>query len=154
MQEAEKLHREVLEGKLKLHGKKSIAVAISQNSLGQVLKQQGKFEEAIPYLEAALAVREATRGEEQDAAITRDELGCCYQALGQRKKAKEIRLKKGLAAVICSNEPCSQTAKQKGIKMLECCSQCKAIWYCSAACQKADWKKQHKKYCKPEAAAE
>jgi len=29
------------------------------------------------------------------------------------------------------------------------CSKCKSVWYCSVACQKAHWKKSHKKACKP-----
>lgn len=149
MQESEKLHREVLAGRIKLLGKKSVPVAISQTGLGRVLKQQGKYEEAIKYLEASLVIREATRGEERNAAITRDELGCCYQALGQREKAREVRVRKGLSEIVCSNEPCSKTAKEKGLEMLNCCARCKAIWYCSPACQKADWKKQHKKICQP-----
>ncbi|KAL4535630.1 hypothetical protein Ndes2437A_g06335 [Nannochloris sp. 'desiccata'] len=94
----------------------------------------------------------AVTGEERDAAITRDELGCCYQALGQPEKAREIRLSKGIEALICSNEPCSATAKAKRIPKLQACGQCKAIWYCSTKCQKADWKKNHKKVCKPAAA--
>jgi len=100
-----------------------------------------------------LAIREKARGEERDATITRDELGCCYQALGQPDKAREIRTSKGLKAVICSNEPCSATARQKGLQKLQACGQCKAIWYCSTKCQKEDWKKNHKKVCKPVVAA-
>jgi tetratricopeptide (TPR) repeat protein len=141
-----KLHQEVLKGKLKVHGNKSVMVGISYSNIGQVLKTLGRYEEAIENLEKALAIREKAKGEERDAAVTRDELGCCYQALGQVEKAREIRLKKGIDAVICSNEPCSCSAKQRKVPKLLACSQCKAIWYCSTNCQKADWKKIIRKF--------
>jgi hypothetical protein len=148
-----KLHREVLQGKIKIHGSKKVTVGITYNAIGQVLKTLGRYEEAIENLLAALKIRESISGEERDAAITRDELGCCYQALGLPDKAREIRLSKGIKHLICSNESCSKTAKQRGVKELSCCAQCKCIWYCSPACQKMDWKKNHEKVCKPTAAA-
>jgi hypothetical protein len=112
-----------------------------------VLKTLGRYEEAIQNLDKARKIREKVKGEERDAAITRDELGCCYQALGQPEKAREIRLSQGEKAVICSNESCSRTARQCGVPELLQCGRCKAIWYCSANCQKIDWKKNHKKVC-------
>ena len=147
--QTEKLHREVLEAKLNMHGRTSITVGITQNALGSILRKKGKLDEAVPFLEAALKVREATRGEETDAAITRDELACCLQAQGRREEARAMRLRGGQAALICSNEPCSQTARAAGVSKLRMCSRCNAIWYCSAACQRADWKQQHKAVCKP-----
>ena len=37
---------------------------------------------------------------------------------------------------------------KKSVKPFERCSGCKIIYYCSAKCQKEDWKKGHKKECK------
>lgn len=124
-------------------------MAITQNGLGSLLrKQPGRIEEAIPFLEAALRVRESIPGQEMDAAVTRDELGCCLQALGRHAEARAMRLRKGEAGLICSNEPCSKTAKRAGVRQLLLCGRCRSIWYCSAACQKADWKQNHKAVCK------
>ena len=93
-------------------------------------------------------MREKIPQEFHNAAITRDELGVCYQMLGQHDEASAIRLKKGLAAVVCSNEPCSQSAGMAGKEALLRCGGCKSIWYCSRKCQKKDWKAQHKAVCK------
>ena len=78
-----KLYKEVLDCRLKTHNKKSVPVGIAYNGLGAALKTLGRYEEAIENLEKALKIRENLKGEERDAAVTRDELGCCYQALGQ-----------------------------------------------------------------------
>jgi hypothetical protein len=32
--------------------------------------------------------------------------------------------------------------------LLQYCAQCQSALYCSRACQREDWKKQHKKICK------
>jgi hypothetical protein len=104
-----------------LYGAKAVTVGISQNELGAVLRAQGRHEEVLSFLRAALAVREATPGEEWGAAITRDELGCCLQALGRAGEARAARLRAGLPAVVCSNEVCSRTARAAGVEHLLCC---------------------------------
>ena len=41
---------------------------------------------------------------------------------------------------------CDECGKESNVK-LKCCSKCKLAYYCSADCQRADWKK-HKIVCK------
>ena len=119
------------------------------NSLGRAIKAQGRYEEAIPYLQKALKIREGLGAADLDVFVSRDELGVCYQAIGKPSEARAVRLSGGMATVMCSNEPCSKTAGQKGLKSLHKCSRCNCTWYCSTECQKADWKRVHKKICKP-----
>jgi hypothetical protein len=42
----------------------------------------------------------------------------------------------------CGNFGCRNPGKLS-------CAKCKSIWYCSRDCQKADWRKSHKKRCAP-----
>lgn len=148
MQEAEKLHREILEQKLKQFPKGHPSIGITQNGLGSVLKAQGKYEEAITFLEEALKLREPLTGHGKDAAITRDEIGVCLQGVGRHAEAKAMRLRKGKEQMVCSNEPCSRTPREARVQELRACGRCGSIFYCSEECQRADWK-SHKKVCKP-----
>jgi tetratricopeptide (TPR) repeat protein len=151
--ESERLTRVALEQKLNTIGENHVSTAISYNSLGRAIKAQGRFEEAIPYLKKALQIRKRMGGGEpgcfKDVAVSRDELGVCYQGCGMPEKAREVRLEGGQEAVICTNESCSKTAEEKGLGSLRLCSQCNCTWYCSISCQKTDWKRVHKKICKP-----
>ena len=52
---------------------------------------------------------------------------------------------KGRNGIICGSTPCSKFAENS--QKYNCCSKCKAVWYCSKPCQKQDWKR-HKKFCK------
>lgn len=38
-------------------------------------------------------------------------------------------------------------------KQRKACGACRAVFYCSAACQKKDWAARHKPFCKTYAAA-
>ncbi|GJE93367.1 zinc finger MYND domain-containing protein [Phanerochaete sordida] len=51
---------------------------------------------------------------------------------------------------ICGNPECLRTRTKQGedIKMLQC-SKCQVATYCSAECQKVDWKRHKKMPCKP-----
>lgn len=43
---------------------------------------------------------------------------------------------------------CGKTLRELGVARLDCCSRCKMAYYCSAACQKAQWKAGHKQACR------
>jgi hypothetical protein len=74
--------------------------------------------------------------------VTRDNLGRICEELGDREGARKHR-KNGTN--LCSNERCGMNAPGEG-QVLKRCSLCGAIFYCSVACQKADWSR-HKLYC-------
>jgi hypothetical protein len=46
------------------------------------------------------------------------------------------------------NSQCNCCEKKGTNVKLNACSQCRSVFYCSAACQKQDWK-QHKQACSP-----
>ena len=152
-QEAERLHREVLAVKLATLGASSVSTGTTYNSLGRLLKQRGALEEAETMLRAALQIREARPAESHDAAITRDELGCVLQAAGRTAEAREMRLRRGRDGLICSNPPCSKSARQAGAP-LKACARCGAVWYCGRDCQHADWAASHKRVCTAQAGAD
>jgi len=43
---------------------------------------------------------------------------------------------------------CGKTREEMGVTHLEVCSRCKKAYYCSAACQKEQWKAGHKQACR------
>lgn len=127
LQEAERLHRQVLAAKEATHGPDSVAAGTSLNSLGVLLRKRGSLEEAEALLRRALTIREARPREAFDAAVTRDELACCLQAADRAAEAREARLRAGPAGLVCSNARCSKTPAQAGAP-LKACSRCWAIW--------------------------
>ncbi|KAL4422739.1 hypothetical protein ABPG75_008936 [Micractinium tetrahymenae] len=146
--EAERLHRELLAFRERAFGPENTRTAITLNSLGSLCRKRGALEEAEALLRRALAVREAAPGEAFDAAVTRDELACVLQAAGRKDEARAVRLRAGTQGLICSHAPCSKTAGQAGAPLKEC-ARCHAIWYCSPACQRADWTANHRAVCCP-----
>ncbi|KAF2094372.1 hypothetical protein NA57DRAFT_11860, partial [Rhizodiscina lignyota] len=58
-EEAERLHRQVLEGKELLYGPDSWTVSIAMSHLGDILYQRGKFQEGERYLRDALRIQRA-----------------------------------------------------------------------------------------------
>ena len=99
-------------------------------------QKQGKYDEAIPYLEKALQLREKLgKGHQLDIALTRDELATCLHGLGDKEAARAMRMRGGASELICSYEPCSAAARQKRMSKLLCCTRCACTWHCSQACR-------------------
>lgn len=48
---------------------------------------------------------------------------------------------------------CGSTVNNDGAGKLQCCSICRAVHYCSRACQTWHWKRYHKNACQPPAQA-
>ncbi|KAI1258976.1 hypothetical protein F5Y18DRAFT_321557 [Xylariaceae sp. FL1019] len=159
-EDAVRLHREALAFKLGQHDKDSIQVALTHNALGEALLKAGELDEADELFEKAIRVREreATkyRAEEKsgadalelDAAATRENIGALREAQGRFEEARTIRLE-GAAkgGILCSNAKCPQVGPL-ALSELNACGACKAPFYCSKRCQKADWKERHKPLCK------
>ncbi|KAJ8067407.1 hypothetical protein OCU04_004757 [Sclerotinia nivalis] len=145
---AEKLFLESLRLKIKGTGEDSIQTALSKNALGELyMKMEGKWEDAKKLLEDADRVR--SRIDDFDAACTRDNLGQLWEIKGDMVKAKAAR-ERNPGSMICSNFNCSLSGANVKSKRddLKNCARCKSTWYCSAQCQKVDWKTRHKKWCK------
>ncbi|CAD6444676.1 25b47abe-3111-4d47-b8a6-6496d51a7e3f [Sclerotinia trifoliorum] len=116
--------------------------------LGELyLKMEGRWEDARRFLEHADAIRGSI--DDFDAACTRDNLGQLWEIKGDMVKAKAAR-ERDPNSIVCSNFNCSlSSANVKSEREnLKNCARCKATWYCSAQCQKVDWRSRHKKWCK------
>lgn len=145
--EAEALLRDVLARKPSA-GFDAVSIAVTQNALGEALRQRGQLDEALELLKLALEVRERDDAQKgvtfalRDGNITRDELakvfeakGDCPSALATREPGKRI----------CSSETCNAM----DYKELLACARCKCVFYCGKECQRQDWKARHKPLCQP-----
>ncbi|KAM5538095.1 hypothetical protein V8D89_008292 [Ganoderma adspersum] len=120
--------------------------AASYDALGELYLNTERIDKAEEYLNKALHSREHDESNfPSDLAMTRDTLGRLYEMKGDLKAAEEIRLKGLPDNIACGNNNCLRL--QNSLKVLSKCSMCKAVLYCSQACQKADWKR-HRKYCR------
>ncbi|CAI5745357.1 unnamed protein product [Peronospora destructor] len=146
-QEAERLLRDVLSRQPRA-GFDELAVALTQNELGRVLRHLGALDEALELLTKALDVRDradeaaGSRIALRDGNLTRNEIAKVYEAMGDCTKALEIREP---GKRICSNEACEAFHYMDG--ELLACSRCKCVFYCSKTCQRHDWTTRHKLLC-------
>jgi len=147
---AVQLHRQALALKLEAYGEDSLQAGISFNGLGDNLMFLGKLDEAEVALGKALRIRDDKEfggmgvGPRLDAAVTRDSVAQLREAQGRLVEARELRLR-GKGHMCCGNYKCP--GQLFTISDLKSCSNCKCVFYCSPACQKADWNR-HKKPCK------
>lgn len=110
--EAIRLHTEVLEARVRLHGEQSIQAAISFNNLGETFLVTGRLDEAADALAKALVVRDDLEfggmeiGPRNDGAASRDNMARVLEARGNFPGAREMRLKgadKGRTICGCDN---------------------------------------------------
>lgn len=81
-----------------------------------------------------------------NAASTRNALACLLEAEGKLADAKAMRLSMGRDNSVCC--ACLSCKYPRLLSTpLKNCAKCHAVFYCSAACQKEDWKARHKQYC-------
>ncbi|RMX63945.1 hypothetical protein KXD40_005828 [Peronospora effusa] len=147
LHEAEILLRDVL-NRQSHAGFDELAIALTQNELGRVLRHLGALDEALELLTKALEVRD--RADEaagscialRDGNLTRNEIAKVYEAMGDCTKALAIREP---GKRICSNEACEAFDYLDG--ELLACSRCKCVFYCGKTCQRHDWKTRHKLLC-------
>lgn len=144
-EDAEQRHRQALELKIANFGADSVNTAISYNALGEALLRKGKVAEAEEVLQKAVVIREG-KGPVFDAAVSRENLACVYEARGRWDEARELRTR-NKETMVCSHYQCPGTTFS--MEELKKCSSCKATYYCSTKCQKADWKARHKRFCTP-----
>ena len=77
----------------------------------------------------------------------------------EQRAADELELAQAAATRSCANLRCANLgptggpAARQGADSKRC-SACLAVWYCCAACQRADWKAGHKRVCKELAVAQ
>ncbi|EMD42103.1 hypothetical protein CERSUDRAFT_79710 [Gelatoporia subvermispora B] len=129
-------------------GPNSTTTATSWNNLGEVYILMDRLDDAEKYLRKALKVREASN-EVFDASVSRENLARVYECRGDLQEARAIRWLGAPDKIACGNYKCiRETLKRKELMK---CGNCKSIFYCSAPCQKVDWKR-HKKYCRKDAA--
>lgn len=57
----------------------SVAVAISYNNMGLVLKTKGNIDEAVKLLEKSLEIKRSHKVEQEDLAKTLNNLAICYK---------------------------------------------------------------------------
>ncbi|KAF9786957.1 hypothetical protein BJ322DRAFT_689829 [Thelephora terrestris] len=138
---AEKKYLKALDLKLKHVGKNEITTALSHNALGELYIAMNRLDEAEKHLELAVKIRNAD-GPTFDAATSRENLAIVYEMGGNLVAAKQMRKSTGKYA--CGNYDCPGQVFNKSD--LKHCGKCTAIYYCTPACQRADWKR-HKKYC-------
>ncbi|TBU48307.1 hypothetical protein BD309DRAFT_949805 [Dichomitus squalens] len=141
---AEHKHLETISVKEAGLGTDHSTTAVSYNGLGELYLKMERRDKAEEYLTKALRVREHC-GPAADLAVTRDNLGKLYEMKDDLQAAQDIRLEGAPDNIACGNYNCLKL--QNLLSSLSKCSACKAILYCSQACQKADWKR-HKKYCR------
>lgn len=92
-QEAEVLQREVLERRIKTHGKKHPIVASAYTSLAILLRQRGHFDEAKELHLKALDIRRESLGEHHpDTASVLNNLGALYHAARDYAEAEKVYL--------------------------------------------------------------
>ena len=146
------------------HGPDHPDVAYVLSSWGNMLFQQGHFAQALAVFQRALAIFEATLGPNHvEVAVVLFNIAVLLgrqpetrgQARALFKRARDIDATsrpdlsyhslaaKGYAHMRAT-QPC-RTCGQKG--EWKKCSLCQNEWYCSAACQKADWRR-HKTECR------
>ena len=134
------------------------------NSLGSLLAAEGNVTAALPVFQRALSILEATLGPNHPnvAAVLINIATLLEQQPEQRtqaralfKRARDIdatsrpghaihSLSTQRYAHMRATQPC-RTCGQTG--KWEKCGRCQNEWYCSAACQKADWRR-HKTECR------
>ncbi|KAA8576036.1 hypothetical protein MFRU_033g00010 [Monilinia fructicola] len=141
------LHLKALKLKISAVGEESWQVAMTKNSLAEVYMKMGNLEDARKMLEDADRVRSPL--DNFDSACTRDNLGRLYEMRGDVTRAKLEREKQS-DRMVCGHFDCPKAAtsmiwKRTELKM---CQRCQCVWYCDRECQKKDWKKRHKSWCK------
>ncbi|KAI2630273.1 hypothetical protein GGS26DRAFT_591567 [Hypomontagnella submonticulosa] len=147
------LHQEALVLKLRFCPEMSIQTGITYNGLGAALIRAGRLDEADEVLQKAFTIRQA-EGPRLDAADTRDNIGALREAQGRFEEAREMRLKGSEKnEIMCGNYKCT-THKLYALKNLSACGACKSVFYCSKACQVADWRSRHKPLCKAHTASQ
>ncbi|KAG8924422.1 hypothetical protein FRC01_011541 [Tulasnella sp. 417] len=144
-EDSEWRHRQALELKIANFGTNSVNTAISYNGLGEALLRKDKLAEAEEAFMKAIVIREA-KGPVFDAAVSRENLACVYEAQGRWNQARELRTR-SRENMVCSNYKCPGTTFF--MDELRKCSSCRVTYYCSVKCQKADWKGRHKRFCTP-----
>ncbi|KZT42141.1 hypothetical protein SISSUDRAFT_1058755 [Sistotremastrum suecicum HHB10207 ss-3] len=153
-QTAVTLHREALALKLKSFPETSIQASMSYNGIGEALLRLGDISGAEEAFLKALYVRDDKihgglgEGPRLDAAVMRENLAQVREAQGRFADAKELRLRgQSKGQICCANHKCpNQLFLLSGLKH---CSVCSSVFYCSAACQKQDWRR-HRGPCNGE----
>ncbi|KIM30123.1 hypothetical protein M408DRAFT_328516 [Serendipita vermifera MAFF 305830] len=146
--EAIPLQQEICVLDEQMHGRNSSSAGLSWNKLGEMQYENKDFAAAEVSLKLAVEIREGL-GEDFDTSVSRDNLARIFEVYGRMEDAKKMRLRGRKAQnITCACYTCKYLQQGVGFDRLKACSRCKSVFYCSADCQKVDWKERHKFYCK------
>lgn len=158
IEQAIQLHNRCVELKIQLFGERSIQAALSFNELGECYLRSNDLEAAQIALKKALKVRDYRSaggleiGPRFDAAVSRDYYAQLKEAQGHFIGARKFR-KRGQdrGEMACGNNKCP--GQMFSSNQMHQCGSCWCVFYCSAACQRADWSPRHKALCQQHGAA-
>ena len=137
-----------------LHMENTPQFALACHNLGCFFTGGGNPEKALPYLARALELfRRLLPPDHPDIASVLSVIALANDRQGNGDAAGEARA--ASAAVVrrsqtaCAGPGCTRNVKADG-RPLEQCGKCRRTYYCSVACQTADWKREggHKAECK------
>lgn len=106
-------HAQALALRQQFYGLDSVQVGISANGLGEAMLALGRLDDAEQALMVALRCRdELGLGPKFDMAVTRENVGCLWEARGKWDEAREVRLRGAdVGMMACGNEKVSRCAK-------------------------------------------
>lgn len=109
-------HAQALALRQQFYGLDSVQVGISANGLGEAMLALGRLDDAEQALMVALRCRdELGLGSKFDRAVTRENVGCLWEARGKWEEAREVRLRGTEAGMMaCGNGKVSKSAKGGG----------------------------------------
>ncbi|KAF9496197.1 hypothetical protein BDN71DRAFT_1495466 [Pleurotus eryngii] len=145
---AEQLYLHIVRTKTYVFGAQSVETAASHNALGELYVKMNRLAEAEFEFMTAVGIRSRAGPDHVfDAAVSRENLAQVYEMTRRTPAAKNMRLLGAPNKILCAYYYCPRAVLSIG--QLATCGQCKAVFYCSDACQLKDWKPRHKRYCKP-----
>ena len=119
---------------------------------GAVLRAQGRSQKALEPLVRCLVIRRRLLPpSHRDIAYSYSRIREVLLDLGMDAKADAFSVAAGLvyrrSQTECAGPGCLLKLREDG-KPLDVCVKCRRTFYCSKACQTADWTLYHKKECK------
>ena len=131
----------------------SVNFAVASMHLGACLLEEGRHEEALACLRPSLAIhRKLLPHDHPSLPRLLLNIASAERALGKRgfigeQAIANIRAVQRRSQTRCAGPDCTRMLGEDG-QLLQQCSGCLRTFYCSAACQTADWWAGHKAECK------
>jgi tetratricopeptide (TPR) repeat protein len=135
-EQALSLRRELVQVELELRGNLDRSYAAAVNNLGNLYAKMTLFRLAVEHLAQALTILERnSKPDDYDASCIRKGIAAYQKAMKDKAYAAE------LATAITDKRMCNMLSCGKVANKddLYRCSACMNVYYCSEACQHADW---------------